>query len=62
MKKSSLYAIAASRRMVRGRQLTAGEGRFGVGCFENEWLHRSQVEKQGGTAHVSIKRSRLGPM
>ena len=47
--------------MVRGRQLTAGEGRFGVGFFENEWLHRLEVEKQGGTAHVSVKRSCLRP-
>ena len=45
--------------MVRGRQSTADEGRFGAGFFENEWLHRSQVEKQGGTAHVAVKRSSL---
>jgi hypothetical protein len=35
-KKSSLREIAASRRLVRGRQLKAGEGRFGAGFFENE--------------------------
>jgi hypothetical protein len=39
MERSSLPETAASRWMVEGRQLKAGEGRFGVGFTNNEWLH-----------------------
>ena len=59
MKRSSLPGIAASRRVVQGRQSNAGEGRFGAGL--NEWLHFHEVKKQGGTAHHAAQRCSPGP-
>ncbi len=45
--------------MVQDRQSAKGEGRFGVGL--NEWLHKLNVKKQGGTAHYAVRRSNPGP-
>jgi hypothetical protein len=45
--------------MVQGRQSANGEGRFGVGL--NEWLHKLNVKKQGGTAHYAVRRSSPRP-
>ncbi|HLL79998.1 MAG TPA: hypothetical protein VKT25_10890, partial [Ktedonobacteraceae bacterium] len=51
MKRSSLRAGAsASRRVVRGRRPTAGEGRFGAGSLMSGFTF-TWVKKQGGTAH-----------